>query len=394
MKYLYITAILFLCLESCNSTKQSVSYLQQGHYDQTINASLDKIRKNPSKKNRDAHILLLEKAFAKAVQRDSDRIDFLKQDGQPNDIEEIYKLYTTLNNRQEKIKPLLPLLLEEEQREASFAITNYNDALISYKNEFIEQLYSESTATLERASTKSDYRNVYASLERLNKFRPNYKDVTILLEQAHFKGTDYIEVALYNDSNIALPKQLESDLLDFSTYGVNSFWKVYHSTKQENIIYDYVMDVSLKEINISPERVQEKQLIKERNIKDGTTFLKNDRGQFVLDEDGKKIVVDRFIDVSCNYHEIYQSKAVNIVGKIRYNNSAAGQLVKTFPLTSQYVFEHYYATYRGDKRALDNIALGYIKNREVPFPTNEQMIYDVGEDLKSRLKRIIVNSKL
>ena len=393
MKHLYTITVFFLCLTSCNSVKQSVSYLQRGQYDQAINTSLDKIRKNPSIKKRDAHILILEEAFAKAVQRDNDRIDFLKKEGQPTSVEEIYERYTVLNNRQEKIRPLLPLRLEEERREASFVITNYNDALISYKNEFIEQLYSESVSNLERASSKIDYRNAYTSLERLNELRPNYKDVASLLEKAHYKGTDYIEVALYNDSNIALPKQLKSEILDFSTYDVNSFWKVYHSTKQENIMYDYVMDVSLKEINISPERVQEKQLIKERKIKDGTTFLKNDRGQFVLDEDGKKIVVDRFIDVSCNYYEIYQSKAVNIVGKVRYNNSN-GQLVESFPLTSQYAFEHYYATYQGDKRALDDISLRYIRNKEVSFPTNEQMIYDVGEDLKNRLKRIIVNSNL
>ena len=214
------------------------------------------------------------------------------------------------------------------------------------------------------------------------------------MEEAHYKGTDFIEVVLYNDSNIALPRPLENDLLDFTTYDLNNFWQVYHSTKQKDVTYDYVMDVSFQEINISPERVQEKQLVKQRNIKDGTEFLRDDNtGAYALDEDGKRIVIDRFIDVTCNYYEIYQSKAVNIVGKVRYNNKA-GQLVKSFPLASEFIFEHYYATYEGDKRALDDISLGYTRNKEIPFPTNEQMVYDVGEDLKLRLKNIIVGSNL
>ena len=31
----------------------------------------------------------------------------------------------------------------------------------------------------------------------------------------------------------------------------------------------------------------------------------------------------------------------------------------------------------------------YLNAREVPFPSNEQMVYDAGEDLKERLKSIV-----
>lgn len=223
---------------------------------------------------------------------------------------------------------------------------------------------------------------------------PNYKEVATLLEDTHFKGTDFIEVALYNDSNVIIPRRLQDDLLDFSTYGLNDFWKVYHSVPQEGIMYDYVMDVSLREINISPERIRERELIKEKSVKDGTEYLKDDNGEYKLDEDRNKIEIDRFVDVKCQYFESLQSKAVNIIGQVRYNSKETGQLLKSFPLASEFVFEHYYATYDGDKRALDDELLGYTRNRAVPFPTNEQMVYDVGEDLKRRLKTIILNSNL
>jgi hypothetical protein len=52
-----------------------------------------------------------------------------------------------------------------------------------------------------------------------------------------------------------------------------------------------------------------------------------------------------------------------------------------------------YANYRGDKRALESSFLDLIALRVVPFPTNEQMIYDSGQDLKLRLKNIITRNK-
>lgn len=392
MKYLYLLAI--LCLVSCSSVKQSTSALQSGNYDDAIYTSLDKLRKNPSKKKKDSHILLLEEAFAKAVQRDTDRITFLQKQGANAGLEEIYNRYVDLNKRQQSLQPMLPLYIESKGRDAAFNFTNYDNSILSYKSQLVDYTYTTAVSMLAQAQSKQDFRNVYDDLNTLDDLSPNHKDVATLLDEAHYKGTNFIEVALYNDANIALPRTLEQDLLDFSTYDINDFWKVYHSTPQEGVTYDYVMDVSLREINISPERIQERQLVKEKSIQDGTEFLKDKEGEFVLDEDGKKIEVDRFIDVTCNYYEVLQSKAVNIVGQVRYNNKQSGQLVKSFPLASEFIFEHYYATYDGDRRALDDVLLGYTRNRVVPFPTNEQMVYDVGEDLKQRLKTIIVNSNL
>ncbi|WP_299210672.1 hypothetical protein [uncultured Dokdonia sp.] len=392
MKYFYTTLFLLLFFNSCSSVKKSTTSLLSGNYDRAIATSVQKLRKNPTKKNKESHILLLEEAFAKAVQRDTERITFLQKEGNPNTIEEIYQLYKSLHKRQESIKPLLPLRLQEQERNAVFEIKNYNTQLISSKRELTNQLYNQAVANLEVANSKVDYRKAYNDLEYLDDLTPNHKNVKQLLDEAHTKGTDYIEVALYNDSNIIIPERLQNDLLDFSTYGLNDFWKVYHSTPQQGITYDYVMDVSLREINISPERFREREVQKEKSIKDGTEFLLDENGDFVKDEDGEKIEVDKFITVRCMYYEVLQSKAVNIIGQVRYTSQNTGQVIESFPLASEYVFEHYYATFDGDKRALENDLLRYTRNRQVRFPTNEQMVFDVGEDLKQRLKSIIVKS--
>ena len=52
-------------------------------------------------------------------------------------------------------------------------------------------------------------------------------------------------------------------------------------------------------------------------------------------------------------------------------------------------FENIYGNFRGDERALLREDRDLIRNRRVPFPSNEQMVYDTGEDLKAKLKDII-----
>jgi len=37
--------------------------------------------------------------------------------------------------------------------------------------------------------------------------------------------------------------------------------------------------------------------------------------------------------------------------------------------------------------------LDLLKYKHVPFPSNEQMIYDSGEDLKQKIKYIITNNQ-
>jgi hypothetical protein len=55
--------------------------------------------------------------------------------------------------------------------------------------------------------------------------------------------------------------------LNFSTYGINDKWTVYHNNRQKNIKYDIGMIANFRQINISPAQVKEKQFIKEKQIK-------------------------------------------------------------------------------------------------------------------------------
>ena len=386
MKKLLLSTIVLALLIACSTSRQMEKAVGVGNYDQAITDAIGKLRINKDKRGKEDIIVLLEEAFNKATERDLSNIDFLKRDQNPENYIRIYDAYVNLDNRQERIKPLLPLYANG--REINLNFNNYMSQIVNYKNYASEQIYGNATALL-NSNNKLDIRNAYNDLREIENINPNYKDVRQLMETAHQRGTDFVLVDMVNDSGKIIPVRLETDLLNFSSYGLNNFWAVYHSTPEDKINYDYNMRVNLRGINISPEQIKERQIIKEKQIADGKKNLLDERGNTVKDSLGNNIEVDNLKTVRCEYYEFTQFKATQVTGNVEYVNLNTKQLVDAFPVTSEFIFEHIYATSRGDRRALETTLIPFLERRAVPFPTEEQMIYDSGEDLKLQLKNII-----
>jgi hypothetical protein len=381
----------FIILTSCG-VKQTQNLLSLGNYDEAINNSISNLRSNKDKKGNQDYVYLLEEAFAKAKERDLNSINLLEKDKNPANFEKTYITYVQLNERQERIKPLLPLKLLNEGRNAIFPFENYNSQIVASKNNLSNYLYTNAKSLLS-TSNKINFRKAYDDLNYLNQINPNYKNVLTLMDEALFKGTDYINVYTKNETNMVIPSRLQNDLLDFSTYGLNNKWTVFHGSKQKGINYDYEMIISFRDIIISPEQIKEKEFIKERQIKDGQKKLLDANGKEVLDNAGKVIMVDNLRNVNVRIYEFRQFKSSLVTAKVDFIEFRNNLLIKSFPLTSEFVFENIYSNYKGDRRAADDNYNSYFDKRAVPFPSNEQMIYDTGENLKMKIKDVINQNK-
>ena len=387
-----ITLLFFAVLLASCGVKQTQSMLSSGDYDGAINSAIDALRSNKNAKGKQDYIYLLEEAFAKAKQRDLETLNLLAKEKNPANYEKIYNLYSQLKKRQERIKPLLPLQLLKEGRNAIFPMDDYSDDLVNSKTNLSGFLYTNAKKLM-TSKNKLDFRQAFDDLTYLEKLNPNYKDVRALMDDAQYKGTDFVHVYTKNETKMVIPVLLQDDLLDFSTYGINDKWTVYHNNKQKNVTYDFGMIVNFRQINISPEQVKEKQFVKEKQIKDGVKNLLDAKGNTVKDSVGKPIKVDNMKTVKVSIYEFTQFKSCQVTAKVDYINLKTNQLLDTFPVTSEYVFSYIYANYNGDKRAVEDTYYQYFDRRAVPFPSNEQMVYDTGEDLKLKLKNIITNNK-
>ncbi len=384
-----LLGISILFLISCGGVKKTQEALNTGNYHNAINKAIKNIADNKTKKGNQPYIALLEEAFLKNTERELNEISYLEKEGNPSNYEKIYNTYNNLKTIQERIKPLLPLRIYDENRNAQFSFNNYDAKIITSKNKLSDYLYTNASSLLSNALQKEDYRKAYEDFSYLNKISPGYSDCRSKMEEAHAKGIDYVKVSLLNDTEKIIPARLEEELLNFDTYGLNNLWTEYHTKPINKVRYDYEMQVAFRNINVSPEQVKEKQIIKEKQIKDGYRYAVDTNGNVVKDSLGNKIKIDKFKTVKCNFYQFTQFKAAQVTGNVSFTDLNTKQLINSYPLASEFIFEHIYANYDGDKRALDNDLVSLLNLAAVPFPTNENMVYDSGEDLKAKLKGII-----
>ncbi len=384
MKPILLIIIFSFLIISCNTAKGIEKSISTGNYNAAISDALNKLRTNKEKKP--AFIYLLKSAYDKANTRDLNDIELLKAENIPANSLRIFETYKALNSRQEAVRAVLPLYVDGN--EIRFNSRNYTNDLVSSKTEASAFLYDQAKGFL-NSPNKLDARTAYGDFEFIESINPNYKDVRVLMTQAYNKGTDYVIVSIQNQTNQIIPRRLETFLLDFNTYGLDKFWTVFHAEPQKNLPYDYAMQLKLARINISPEQVSEKEILREKRIVDGWKYKLDRNGNVMKDSIGNDIKIDNIIDVRARLFHYRQFKTTQVIAAVVFQNLNNNQILDNFPIDSQYVFENFFATFRGDERALLEEDIVLIRNSQIPFPPNEQMIYDSGEDLKLQLKRII-----
>jgi len=387
MKKILLLTIFLSILISCSGRKQVEKAVNSGNYDYAISNALSKLKTNKNKKRKQDYIVMLKDAYYKVVERDLEAINHLKKDGNPEQFKNIYEIYAKLNSRQEAIKPVLPLQINRKIIEFDF--NDYSNEIVDYRYKVSDYLADKGLDLLD-SNSKYNAREAYDIFNYIESINPNFEDVRNLMVEAHQTGTDYIIVSIENHTRQIIPVRLEEDLLNFDTYGLNQFWTVYHANTSNDIKYDYAMKLQLKRINISPEQIKEREILREKEIVDGWEYKLDNNGNVVKDSLGNDIKLDKIVKVKARFLEFVQLKSTQVIADVVYIDSKSNTLLDTFTIDSEFVFENIFAKVRGDKRALNGEDRKILNNnRRVPFPSNEQMVYDTGEDLKLKLKDII-----
>ena len=387
MKNFTLITVLLLVLTSCVGRKQIEKQLHSGNYDLAISNALKKLENNKDKKRKQSYILMLEDAYYKVVADDHTNLNHLTKDGNPELFETIYNTYLDLESRQTTIKRVLPLQIGGKTLTLDF--NDYSSQIVEYRAKVSEYKYDQATTLLQSNNTKYDYREAYSLLNQIEAINPNYRDVRSLMDDAHFKGTDFVLVTIENQTRQIIPQRLESDLLNFDTYGLDQFWTAYHASSDVDIDYDYAMQLQLQRINISPEHVTERQLLRQKDIVDGWEYVLDTNGNVAKDSLGNDITQDKIVNIKARFFEVNQLKSTQVIARVVYTDLKQNQILDNFNIDSEFVFENTFGTVKGDQRALNNGDLQLLRNRQIPFPNNEQMVFDTGEDLKYKLKDII-----
>jgi hypothetical protein len=391
MKKLLLLTILLSVLLSCGGSKQIEKQLHSGNYDVAITNALKKLENNKDKKRKEQYVMMLEDAYYKAVERDLKDINNLNKDGNKEQYKAIYEIYTDLDVRQEAIKPILPLKIGNKNLKLDF--NDYSDDIVDYRYKVSDYMIDKGITLLD-SEDKYNARQAYDIFKYIDNINPNFEETRELMVEAHEKGIDYVLVNIENRTQQIIPERLEQDLLDFDTYGLNQFWTAYHATPNETVTYDYGMQLQLKEILISPDELKEKELIRKKEVVDGWEYKLDSNGNVKKDSIGNDIKIDKIIEARARLSEFNQFKSTRVFADIVYSDLKSNAILDIFPIETEFVFENRYARYKGDKRALNKKDKDLLREQSLHFPTDEQMVYDSGENLKQQLKRIINSYKI
>ncbi len=391
MKRFLLFTVLVSVLVSCSAKKQIEEAISHGNYDQAISEALRKLENNKDKKRKQDYVIMLKEAYDKVLTEDLAQIEHLKKDGNPELYKTIYESYADLEARQNAIKHVMPLKINGKT--ISFTFNDYSNELVEYRYKTSDYLMDKGLDLLD-TEDKFNAREAYTLFDYIDSINPNFEDVRDLMQEAHVKGMDYVHVSILNETHQIIPQRLEAELLDFNTYGLNQFWTTYHAIADNTIDYDFAMELQLKRINISPERVNERQLLREKQIVDGWEYLLDDNGNVAKDSLGNDIKVDKIVNVRARFFEVLQTKSSQVIADVVYKDIKQNQVIDAFTIDSGFTFENIFGRFKGDRRALNRDDVNLLRQRQVSFPSDEQMVYDSGEDLKLKLKNIISSYRL
>lgn len=386
MKNLYCYLLSLLILTSCANVDKMID---KGQYDQAIDKLVHRLAGKKNKKKDE--VIALEYAFKKAQDRDLRTEKTLRDENIPENWTRVYTIHNQITSRQNKIEGLLPLETNDGYQ-ATFNFVNIDELKKESKRNTADFYYQSALSLIDesrRSGDKNAAREAYNYLNKIDGLFSQYKEKEQLKKDALNLSMENYLVKINNQTNQIIPADVEAELLKWSVDGLNSKFKNFDVKANPALNYDHYILLNLTQMEFSPER--EKTRIYD-DVNEITTeeVVKDRNGKPRRDTLGKEIkekVVTRYV---ATIEEISQLKSVLVGGRLEFINVRSTDIEFTKSLQVEGVFENKMARLiKGDRSYVTDECERKLKGRLVAFPSNETILLDAVEKLKSQVKNII-----
>ncbi|MBK7358733.1 MAG: hypothetical protein IPI45_08555 [Saprospiraceae bacterium] len=386
MKNLYCYLLSLLVLTSCANVDKMID---KGQYDQAIDKLVHRLAGKKNKKKDE--VIALEYAFKKAQDRDLRTEKTLRDENIPENWTRVYTIHNQITSRQNKIEGLLPLETNDGYQ-ATFNFVNIDELKKESKRNTADFYYQSALSLIDesrRSGDKNAAREAYNYLNKIDGLFSQYKEKEQLKKDALNLSMENYLVKINNQTNQIIPADVEAELLKWSVDGLNSKFKNFDVKANPALNYDHYILLNLTQMEFSPER--EKTRIYD-DVNEITTeeVVKDRNGKPRRDTLGKEIkekVVTRYV---ATIEEISQLKSVLVGGRLEFINVRSTDIEFTKSLQVEGVFENKMARLiKGDRSYVTDECERKLKGRLVAFPSNETILLDAVEKLKSQVKNII-----
>lgn len=379
-----------ILLLSCGGTQKTTNHLQSGNYTEAFNVAVAQLSKDKNKKANQKQIPLLKEAYTKAATSDLAEIKSLQKNKTPENLKKVYGNYLNLDIRQDEVRMLQPLYYEGT--EVDFTFDDYTKNIASSKRNYSESLYGTAQKLLK--GNTLDARKAYKYLNDLQYVNPSYKaNLNDLIKKAKNKGSSFVLVNLKNNIK-EISKDSVNHLNKINASNFDNQWVIYHDKKDRKTSYDYQVDIILDKLTFEPEKTLEEKVPQERKVQDGWQYKFDGNGNVMKDDKGNDIKTPKYKTVRAEVMLYQLNKASKIDGKIIINDLKKKTNITNKPEFGEAKFQHTYAKYRGDQRAIEQKYYEALKSKAVQYPKDYEFIKYSVRNFKQKVDALLSQQKI
>jgi hypothetical protein len=202
-------------------------------------------------------------------------------------------------------------------------------------------------------------------------------------------GTSHVFVLVDRQPGIFLPPNFEQELLKADYNRLVSDWVRIYYNPEDRSSFDFAVKLIVTNSVITPSSVKEEVCDEFKDIEDGWKYQYDSRGNVMKDSSGNDIKIPKYIRVTSRLIETRMYKAAAINGEVQFYDYNRKSIIRSVPARGESVFNHYFAFFTGDKRALSDDSRRKLNSTNLPFPSDPEIMLMATNELKKMIGRIL-----
>ncbi|MFM2392564.1 MAG: hypothetical protein RLZZ546_541, partial [Bacteroidota bacterium] len=358
----------------------------KGEYEKAFSYAIEKIAGKKDKKTK--YVKAIEKAYSVLNSRDLDRIAELNASNHSDKYDKLYHLYVSLENRQERVKGIIPLI-SEDGYVAELSIENYSILKADVVTKAKETYYSRGLELLEKGkSDKNHAKSAYYAFTKIDQYDKYYKNIIELKSEALYYGTTHIAIDIKDsdreDATYSLNRKLQFLNLD----KLNSKWEKYYFIDRKKSYDKYVViEIDDLEFGFEKEKVNNYEMT--ALVEEGIEYVYDTKGNVVKDSLGNKISVPKKVLKKAWVSEIFREKTSRANAKVLLYHEAKSLPAQNIPVTVYHNFADSAIRFTGDRRALSHDVCNRLDDYIQDFPTFHESIDLLGSNMLNAIESAI-----
>ena len=217
-------------------------------------------------------------------------------------------------------------------------------------------------------------RKAYKLFEELIYVNPTYKNnLTELSQNSKNKGSSFVLVTLKNNVR-SIPNDSIVDIDRIHSGNFDNQWVEYHEKRNSRIKYNYQVAINLDKLSFVPEKTQQQNVSQEAKVQDGWQYQLDANGNVMKDNKGNDLKIAKYKVAQAEVLLYQQNKASKLDGIVVIKNLHTKATVSTNPMFGEANFQHTYATFRGDQRAIEEKYYDALKAKELAYPKDYEFV--------------------